>query len=221
MRTSPSKAAGGATISPTGDKYVTLLDGLVDVPTGKLATIVTSLEMAARPSDRPTPSSVWSVERKVLPDLHWYRDLYRRIGQEWLWSSRLLLSDRELSDVLHDKGTEVYALNFEGCAEGLVELHHEGDTCELVFFGVTEKVRKARAGKWLMAHAIDIAWSKPIRRFWLHTCTLDHPNALPFYMRSGFTPFRRQVEVMDDPRLAGIVPRHSAPHIPMIESRSD
>jgi hypothetical protein len=51
----------------------------------------------------------------------------------------------------------------------------------------------------------------------VHTCTLDHPGAPAFYMRSGFTPFRRQVEVADDPRLVGKADPASAAHIPVIE----
>ena len=54
-------------------------------------------------------------------------------------------------------------------------------------------------------------------RVWLHTCTFDHPAALAFYQRSGFRPFRRQVEVVNDPRLDGTVPRDVARHVPVIE----
>ena len=195
---------------------MTLPDGLSDVPSGKLATVVTSLEMRLRPARRCPPSDIWTLEHKTAPDLDWYRDLYRRIGEEWLWFSRLVMSDEKLSDLLMRDGTEIYALTFENHSEGLLELHWQDDVCELVFFGVTEKVRTAKAGKWLMANAIDIAWSKPIKRFWLHTCTSDHPNALPFYIRAGFSPFRRQIEIIDDPRLTGTVSARSALHIPMI-----
>jgi len=59
-------------------------------------------------------------------------------------------------------------------------------------------------------------WARPIGRFWVHTCTLDHPNALAFYIRSGFEPIERQVEIAEDPRIAGILPREVAPQIPLI-----
>jgi ribosomal protein S18 acetylase RimI-like enzyme len=60
-------------------------------------------------------------------------------------------------------------------------------------------------------------WSRPVTRVWLHTRTLDHPAALAFYQRSGFRPFRRQVEISDDPRLDGTAPRNVAKHVPIIE----
>jgi hypothetical protein len=55
-----------------------------------------------------------------------------------------------------------------------------------------------------MNRALEKVWQRPISRFWVHTCTLDHPNALAFYMRSGFVPFRRQIEIAPDPRLQGV-----------------
>ena len=56
----------------------------------------------------------------------------------------------------------------------------------------------------------------PIERFWVHTCTLDSPQALGFYIRSGFAPVERQIEVFDDPRLTGVLPETAAPHIPVL-----
>ena len=65
-------------------------------------------------------------------------------------------------------------------------------------------------------NSVALAWSRPIRRLWVHTCTLDAPEALPFYLRSGFAPYARKVEVYDDPRLAGVLPPAAAPQVPII-----
>jgi hypothetical protein len=69
-----------------------------------------------------------------------------------------------------------------------------------------------------MSKAIDLVWSHPIRRFWLHTCTLDHPRALPFYLRAGFTAYKREIEIADDPRLTGALRRDATPDVPIIEN---
>jgi hypothetical protein len=50
----------------------------------------------------------------------------------------------------------------------------------------------------------------------VHTCTLDHPAALGFYIRSGFRPFKRQLELSTDPRLDGTLPPDAAPGVPII-----
>jgi GNAT superfamily N-acetyltransferase len=72
------------------------------------------------------------------------------------------------------------------------------------------------AARWLMNRALERAWSRPVTRFWVHTCTFDHPAAVAFYQRSGFRAFRRQIEIVDDPRLNGIAPRSVARHVPVI-----
>ena len=58
--------------------------------------------------------------------------------------------------------------------------------------------------------------AKPIQRLWLHTCHFDHPKALGFYRSCGFKVYKFEVEVHPDPRLTGHLPRHLAPHVPMI-----
>ena len=67
-----------------------------------------------------------------------------------------------------------------------------------------------------MEHALDKAFAHPIKRFFVHTCTLDSPQAVGFYIRSGFTPYARAIEVMDDPRMNGPLAKTAAPQIPMI-----
>jgi GNAT superfamily N-acetyltransferase len=194
-----------------------LPDGYSDVPAGKIAAIVTHLEMTARPAPRPDIAGAWSLRRVDSPVLDWFRDLYRRVGEEWLWFSRIRMPDAELAKRLHAPQLEVYALVDGGRDEGLLELDfRESGQCEIGMFGVTPKLVGTGAGRWLMSRALDIAWSRPVERVWLHTCTFDHPAALAFYQRSGFRAFRRQVEVADDPRLDGTVPRDVARHVPVI-----
>lgn len=193
-------------------------DGYHDVRAGALAAVVTYLEMTAAPPLRPEPAAAsWSLRPVAQPGLDWYRDLYRRVGADWLWSSRLSLTDAALSAVLGAPGVAVHSLMKDGRDEGLLELDFRvPGECELAFFGVTPALVGHGAGRWLMNRAVALAWSQPIRRFWVHTCTLDAPEALPFYLRSGFAPYARKVEVYDDPRLSGVLPPTAAPQVPII-----
>ncbi|ANW04633.1 GNAT family N-acetyltransferase [Bradyrhizobium icense] len=195
-----------------------LPDGCSDVPAGKIAAIVTHLEMTTRPALRFDQPRAWSLRRVETPPLDWFRDLYRRVGEEWLWFSRMQMADAELAARLHSPQLEVYALVDNGRDEGLLELDfREPGQCEIGMFGVTAKLVGTGAGRWLMNRALEIAWSRPVARVWLHTCTFDHPAALAFYQRSGFRAFRRQIEITDDPRLDGTAPREVARHVPVIE----
>ncbi len=195
-----------------------LPDGNFDVPAGKIATVVTHLEMTARPALRPDPPGAFTLRRVETPDLDWFRDLFRRVGEEWLWFSRLQKTDAELAAIIHAPSVEVYALAHDGSDEGLLELDfRQAGQCELTFFGVTGKMIGGGAARWLMNRALEQAWSRPVSRFWVHTCTHDHPSAVAFYQRSGFRPFLRQIEVEDDPRVHGTAPRSAARHVPIIE----
>jgi GNAT superfamily N-acetyltransferase len=174
--------------------------------------------MTARPAPRPDPDGAWLLHRVDVSTLEQYRDLYRRVGLEWLWVSRIRMPDAELAAIIQSPLVENYALVHEGRDEGLLEMDfREPGQCEIVSFGLTEKCVGTGAGRWLMNRALEIAWSRPVTRVWLHTCSFDHPAALAFYQRSGFRPFRRQVEVVNDPRLDGTVPRGTARHVPVIE----
>ncbi len=195
-----------------------LPDGYSDVPAGKIAAVVTHLEMTAPPARRDDPPVNWSLRKTDAPALDWYRDIFRRVGEDWLWFSRARMSDAELAAILNAPGIEVYALVLDGRDEGLLELDfREPGQCELVYFGATAGLIGTGAARFLMNRALEIAWSRDLHRVWVHTCTFDHPSAVAFYERSGFRPFRRQIEVEDDPRLDGTAPRTAARHIPIIE----
>ena len=197
-----------------------LANGYSEVPPGKLAAVVTCLEMLAKPAMRAERADVpWQLRKIAHPNPDWYRELFRRIGSEWLWYSRLALEGPELVAILSDPAVEVYALTLEDHDEGLLELDfREAGSCEVAFFGLSDTLQGRGAGRWLMNRAVECAWSRPIGRLWVHTCTLDHPDALEFYVRSGFHAYARRVEVADDPRLSGLAPPSAAAHVPIIAS---
>lgn len=195
----------------------TLPPGLHAVPPGHVAAVVTHLEMRARPAPRDVPAEGLSLRPMPAPDPDAYRALWARVGAPWLWQSRLAMDDARLRAVIHDPAVEVSAVERDGRAEGIVELDfREGAEAELAFFGLSEALQGTRAARWMMERALDRAFARPIRRLWVHTCTFDHPRALAFYRRTGFAPYATEVEVMPDPRLAGVLPRDAAPHVPLL-----
>ena len=145
-----------------------IADGFHDVPPGKLATVVTHLEMRAAVSLRggAAPDGI-ALEQMSKPALEWYRDLFNRVGgHDWLWFSRLKMSDEALSGILNDPMVHFWALIKDGQAEGLLELDfRQTGECELAFFGVTAALIGTGAGRFLMNQAITNDWAQPIKRF--------------------------------------------------------
>jgi len=202
---------------------LTLARGYSDIPAGTIATVVTCLEMRKRPDlPRVSADEALTLHHWHQPALEEYRELFRQIGAPWLWSSRLEMSDEELSSIINDPQVAVYVLKDAGRQIGLLELDfRQENECELAYFGLVVDATGKGAGRYLMSQAIEKAWSRPIERFWVHTCHLDSPAALPFYQRSGFTPFKIMVEVLDDPRSKGLLPESVAPHVPLIKLHPD
>lgn len=195
------------------------LDGYTPIPAGKIASIVTYLDMRARPSPMREPKAALVLRRVEVPDPEWYRTLFRRIGEDWLWLSRLRVDDAALKAIIHDPKIEIYALSHEGAEIGLLELDFREAPAlvELAFFGVVPEFTGAGAGRFLMNRANEIVWSRPVERFMVHTCTLDHPAAVGFYLKAGFAAYARAIEVADDPRLSGALRASAAPQVPMIK----
>lgn len=189
---------------------------------GMLATVVTSLEMRGKPRPRPMTALPFVLRRWAKPSGEKYRALFRRVGEPWLWFSRLVIDDAALDLILHDDAVEVYGISDrQGIEIGLLELDFRisGET-EIAFFGIIPELAGKGIGSWLMGHALSMAWRKGIARVWVHSCTLDHPSALAFYRKHGFTPFARAIEIFPDPRTTGVIRAEAAPQIPLIQSES-
>ena len=100
-----------------------LSNGYIDVPAGKIAAVVTHLKMTARPEPRAAAASEnLRVRAVVEPSAAWYREQYRRVGENWLWFSRLNLDPSTLEKIIRDPKVEVYSLMCDGRDEGLLEL---------------------------------------------------------------------------------------------------
>ena len=193
-------------------------DGVHKVAAGKLVMAKTRLQMTAPvPLRHVDPLAGVSFHKINDVDPAAYRDLFSRVGKDWLWYSRLSLGDDWLTEHFAQADIDLYTLRLNGRNEALLELSfREPDTCELAYFGLTAKLIGTGAGRYLMNRAIELAWTRPITRFHLHTCNYDSPQALDFYFRSGFTAYAREVEIDDDPRVLGLLPETAAPHVPLI-----
>jgi len=204
------------------DHPLPLAAGVHAIAPGDLPCVVTALEMREAPhalqrlvpeTDVPVQLARW---RNTAPEK--YRMLFRRVGAPWIWWSRLVLSDAELAAIIHDPQVQLYAVvDRAGVEIGMLELDFRAiGECEIAFFGLIPGATGKGLGKWLMRRTLQLAWATGVERVWVHTCSLDDAKALPFYVRQGFEPYARYVEVFPDPRLDGLLPPESAPHAPVV-----
>ncbi len=196
------------------------LDGYTDLPPGKIANVVNYFEMVSPPPARAPQRPDLALRHVTQPEVAWFRDVIRAIGERWLWYSPLVMPDAELAAIIRDPLMETRVLERDGALLGISQLDRRvPGTVEIAFFGVAETEIGTGAGRWLMDRTLELAFAPDIRRVWVHTCTFDHPAAVPFYRRAGFTPYKFAIEVTDDPRLTGQVPDSAGPHVALIRPR--
>ena len=115
------------------------------------------------------------------------------MGEDYYWLNRRKLSDAELTAILDHPQNEVHVLHVDGVPAGFAELdRRKPNEVELVQFGLMPDFIGQGLGSWFLHWTIEKVWSYEPRRFWLHTCTLDHPAAVPTYKKAGFVQFREE-----------------------------
>lgn len=156
----------------------------------------TYLQMFALPEGSvPPPREGLAVIHAERPTVAYYRFLYDAVGRDYDWTSRKKLSDAELAALLDDPRIELHVLLVDGVPAGFAELDRrvEGEI-ELVQFGLMRDFIGQGLGQYFLRWTLEKAWSYRPRRFWLHTCTKDHPRALPNYLRAGFAVYREEIK---------------------------
>lgn len=161
-----------------------------------MSIITTYLEMFAykgRKMAAPLPEVAVIHARK--PTVAYYRFLYNSVGRDWNWTSRGKHSDADLARLIQDPQEETHVLFVEGVPAGFAELDRRvPDEIELVQFGLVPEFIGQGLGKYFLQWTIDKAFSYSPGRFWLHTCTQDHPAALPNYLKSGFAIYKQETK---------------------------
>ena len=182
----------------------------------RLEVTFTYLEMRESPNQSPVhPPDLKhpvTLTRIMEPTISFYRYLYNVVGEPWLWYERRIMEDEKLAHIINDDNIEIYCLFVGGVPAGYAELNRrEGVDIELSYFGLVPEFIGKGLGRYFLEAVIDIAWSYHPNRFWLHTCTLDHPSALPNYQRRGFSPFNKKTRKVMDPRRVGYMPVNAGP----------
>lgn len=139
----------------------------------------------------PTPRDGMSILHARTPSVPYYRFLYNTVGRDYHWFRRGQLCDSDLATLLRDPDDELHVLHVDGSPAGFAELDHRiPKEVELVQFGLMPEFLGQGLGKWFLQWTIDKVWSRQPKRFWLHTCSQDHPAALPLYKAAGFVQYR-------------------------------
>ena len=156
---------------------------------------VTFLEMTAKPSAIPPPMPKGKIAflRAENPPVHFYRYLYDTVGGKYFWVDRRKLSDDKLAEIVQAPSTHIYILYTDGTPGGMAELDFRADgSANIAYFGLMPEAQGRHLSFFFLYHTCMNAWTHPITRLTVNTCTLDSPRALPLYQRMGFSPYSRE-----------------------------
>jgi len=119
--------------------------------------------------------------------------LYKEIGKSFSWKDRLYWSDTDWIRLISNPNYELYTILKNEDLVGYYELiFDEHKNFEIAYFGILKEYFGKKIGGYLLCHAIENSFNKGAKRVWVHTCTLDHPNALKNYMARGMKVFKSE-----------------------------
>lgn len=141
-----------------------------------------------------------AVARVAQPTPALYRHCYRTVGRDYHWRDRWDWTDAEIRAHLASPEITLHTAVRNGALLGWYELRRvpEERSVEIAYFGVFPDALGRGLGKHLLSWAVRDAWALSPARVWLHTCTLDHPAALPNYVARGFQRYKTEVYAVDD-----------------------
>jgi GNAT superfamily N-acetyltransferase len=134
------------------------------------------------------------VDRVAAPTPALYRSCYQTVGEAYHWRDRWNWSDAEIRAHLSQPAITLYVATRHERLAGWYELRRvsDDDSREIAYFGLAPDAIGRGVGKHLLSCAVRDAWADSPSRVWVHTCTLDHPHALPNYQARGFTVYRTE-----------------------------
>ena len=141
---------------------------------------------------RPVNVNAVLTRSDPCPPDYW-RHLYATVGAAYRWLDRLPWTDEEITRYLDDPGVSLWVMTVGEELAGYYELRREpDDSFEIVYFGLMPAFTGQGLGSFLLADAVERAWSLGARRIWLHTSTFDHPYPIANYEARGFTVYKTE-----------------------------
>ena len=140
------------------------------------------------------PSENYSLNLLEPVDFQLNKFFYKNIGNKHKWIDRLIWTENQWIDYVSNEKVKTYVLKYKEDLAGFFELifHSEKNEIEIAYFGILEEFQNKKLGSYLLSQAIQKSFKRDINRVWVHTCSLDHKNALNNYIARGMKIFKTE-----------------------------
>ena len=141
-----------------------------------------------------SPLDLFSIKIANPSDFQLNKFFYKNIGKNHHWVDRLVWSDKQWIEYTSSKNVKTYFLKKDIELAGFFELifHQEKNEVEIAYLGLLEEYHNQKLGSYLLSTAIKNSFFIKPKRVWVHTCTLDHKNALSNYISRGMKIFKKE-----------------------------
>ena len=135
-----------------------------------------------------------SIQLIQPPDFQLNKFFYKNIGKKHNWVDRLIWTEKQWLNYTSNEKVKTYVLKKEENIAGYFELilHPDKNEVEIAYLGLLEEYQNQKLGSYLLSSAIKKSFSDKTKRVWVHTCTLDHKNALNNYISRGMKVFKKE-----------------------------
>ena len=145
-------------------------------------------------NDVNDPTEEYSLNLLEPQNFQLNKFFYKNIGKKHKWIDRLVWTENQWMDYVSSEKVKTYVLKYKGDLAGFFELifHSEENEVEIAYFGILEEFQNKKLGSYLLSQAIQKSFKRDINRVWVHTCSLDHKNALNNYIARGMKIFKTE-----------------------------
>ena len=145
-------------------------------------------------NDVNDPTEEYSLSLLEPQNFQLNKFFYKNIGKKHKWIDRLVWTENQWIDYVSNEKVKTYVLKYKGDLAGFFELifHSEKNEVEIAYFGILEEYQNKKLGSYLLSQAIQKSFQRDINRVWVHTCSLDHKNALNNYIARGMKIFKTE-----------------------------
>ena len=139
-------------------------------------------------------SEDYSIKIVEPRDFQLNKFFYKNVGKNHHWIDRLIWTDQQWSNYTSDDKVKTYILKNKDDLVGYFELiyHKDKEEVEIAYLGLLEEYYNKKLGSYLLSAAIRNSFSDKTKRVWVHTCSLDHQNALNNYLSRGMKIFKKE-----------------------------
>ena len=141
------------------------------------------------------PSNDYSLNLLDPINFQLNKFFYKNIGNKHKWMDRLTWTEEQWIDYASSKNVKTFVLKYKEDLVGFFELIHHNNKkeVEIAYLGILEEYQNQQLGSYLLSEAIKESFRANINRVWVHTCTLDHKNALKNYISRGMKIFKTEI----------------------------